>query len=179
MVNTLMKTETCRIYIACLAAYNSGWLHGEWVDVSNSVSDLQDAIKHVLKTSPVPDAEEWAFHDYEGFGDMHLSEYESLETLVNLSTFIEEHGDLGRMVLSHYAGDLDEAEKGIENYAGCFDSLEDFAESYMEETGQLHQVPEHLRYYIDFQAYGKDMEVGGDVFTVRPCWSEVHVFWNN
>jgi hypothetical protein len=24
-----------RIYVACLAAYNSGWLHGAWIEVGD------------------------------------------------------------------------------------------------------------------------------------------------
>ncbi|WP_426033321.1 antirestriction protein ArdA, partial [Caulobacter sp. DWP3-1-3b2] len=24
-----------RIYVACLAAYNNGWLHGVWIDVED------------------------------------------------------------------------------------------------------------------------------------------------
>jgi hypothetical protein len=32
-----MSTET-RIYVACLAAYNAGYLHGEWIDVTDTDS---------------------------------------------------------------------------------------------------------------------------------------------
>jgi len=57
-----------RIYIADLAAYNNGILHGIWVDATLDIDDIWQQIKDMLKQSPVDDAEEIAIHDYEGFG---------------------------------------------------------------------------------------------------------------
>ena len=59
-----------RIYVACLAAYNSGILHGEWIDIEDDIDETWAHINAMLKASPVADAEEWAIHDYEGFGDV-------------------------------------------------------------------------------------------------------------
>ena len=56
-----------QIYIACLAAYNSGYLHGKWIDVSSDEEEMKTEAQKVIKTSPVPDAEEWAIHDYDDF----------------------------------------------------------------------------------------------------------------
>lgn len=40
------------------------------------------------------------------------------------------------------------------------------AEEYAEQVGLLESVPEELRYYFDFEAYGRDMEIEGNfVFT--------------
>lgn len=57
-----MIIVTPRIYVACLAAYNSGRLHGAWIDASQDVDDIWNELKQVLASSPVPDAEEWAIH---------------------------------------------------------------------------------------------------------------------
>jgi antirestriction protein len=167
-----------RIYVACLAAYNAGKLHGKWIPCDD-MGTMQDSITGMLAASPEADAEEWAIHDYEGFGSASLSEYQSLETVEAMAEFIREHGEIASEVLSHFSGDLDEARQALEdNYAGCYESLEDFAASLTEETGGLEQVPEHIRHYIDYEAMAHDMELNGDVFTLEPHYQEVHVFWN-
>ena len=36
--------------------------------------------------------------------------------------------------------------------------MTDYAEQYADDTGALHDVPEYLQRYIDFEAWGRDME---------------------
>lgn len=55
-------SEEIRIYVACLAAYNSGNLHGVWIDATADIDDIQDQINSMLESSPVEDAEEYAIH---------------------------------------------------------------------------------------------------------------------
>ena len=62
----------------------------------------------MLAASPEPNAEDWAIHDYEGFEGANLSEYTSFETVCELADFIEENGELGGKVLSHFGDDLAE-----------------------------------------------------------------------
>jgi len=66
--------DTPRIYVACLAAYNGGTLHGEWIDADQSADDIGEAIKQMLSRSPEPCAEEWAIHDHENFQGIELGE---------------------------------------------------------------------------------------------------------
>ena len=47
-----------------------------------------------------------------------------------------------------------------------------------EESGQLESLPENLAYYIDFEAMGHDMEMGGDVITFDASGGAVHSFWS-
>lgn len=167
-----------RIYVACLSAYNAGKLHGRWMPCDD-VDTLQDSIKTMLEASPEPDAEEWAIHDYEGFGSASLSEYQSLETVTAMAELIQEHGSLASELIAHFGGDLQEARQAMEDqYVGCYDSLEDFTASLTEETGGLEQVPEHIRGYIDYAAMARDMELSGDIFTLEPEYGQVQVFWN-
>ena len=42
-----------QIYVACLASYNSGILHGEWIDVSQSENDIMADIQTMLENSPI------------------------------------------------------------------------------------------------------------------------------
>lgn len=110
-----------RIYIACLAAYNNGILHGAWIDPTLELDNLRDTVNAMLKASPIEGAEEFAIHDYEGFAGCNINEYEGLESVHNLAIFVEEHGELSGAVLDHYCNDLEEAQKALdENYYGCF-----------------------------------------------------------
>ncbi len=169
-----------RIYVACLAAYNAGKLHGNWIDANQEPDDIMADIQEMLVASPEPDAEEWAIHDYEGFESLSLSEYESTERVSELAAFIEEHGELGAQVMNYYGHSLDEARQALgENYCGEYQSLEDYAEQFAEDCGYLNQVPENLRSYIDFERMGRDMELGGDIFTVELGFQQLHVFWSH
>ena len=80
-----------RIYVACLAAYNNGRLHGRWIDASQGEEAISDAVQVMLADSPEPDAEEWAIHDYEGFHGCRISEYAGIERVAALAEFIEEY----------------------------------------------------------------------------------------
>lgn len=67
------------IYVASLADYNNGVLHGKWIDAAREPWEIQADINDILDSSREPGAEEWAIHDYEQFGSWKVSEYESLE----------------------------------------------------------------------------------------------------
>jgi len=161
-----------KIYVACLAAYNNGYLHGEWINANQDVDDLYLEIKKILASSPVPDAEEWAIHDYEDFGSLQVSEYASLETISTLASFIAEHNELGAAVLTYAGGDVGEAGRLLEEaYHGEFNSEEDFAMSFAEET---MSVPENLSYYIDYEKMARDLFIN-DFFSIE-VENRVHVF---
>ncbi len=57
-----------RIYVADLAAYNNGKLHGVWINACDDLEVIQKQINEMLESSPERFAEEYAIHDYEGFG---------------------------------------------------------------------------------------------------------------
>lgn len=166
-----------RIYVADLAAYNNGFLHGVWIDATQDIDDIQEEIKTMLASSPVEDSEEYAIHDYEGFGGYSLGEYEGIDTAHEIACFIEEHEDIAGDLLAHFDGDLDDARKAIEDgYYGCYKSLADYAEELTEQTTT---IPEHLKYYIDYDRMARDMEMSGDIYTIETAHDEVHVFWSH
>jgi antirestriction protein len=171
---TTTRTEQPRIYVACLSAYNNGYLHGVWIDATQGEWAIWDGIQAMLAASPLPDAEEHAIHDYEGFGDIRLPEYASIETVVRLAAFFAEHGALGAAVLAHFCGNIEEATEALaDNYLGCHASLADYVQEIAEETTA---IPETLRCYIDWQAMARDVEINGDLFTVETAHDEIHVF---
>jgi antirestriction protein len=184
-----------RFYAACLASYNAGILHGTWIDASTDTDEMQEAINEMLRASPcpnvtvehkgkqVPSAEEWAAHDYDGA--WNLGEYPGLDKIASYVEFIEaadEAGiphDVAAKVLDNFGADyLDDAKTAIsDNFAGAFDSLEDWAEELENDLGELSNVPERLRGYIDFAAIGRDARLGGDIFDIEHD-GRLYVFWN-
>lgn len=166
-----------RIYVADLAAYNSGYLHGVWIDATQDIEDIQTEINTMLAASPVEDAEEYAIHDYEGFGGYYLGEYAGIDTAHEIACFIEEHEEIAADLLAHFSGDLDDARKAIEeNYCGQYSSLADYAE---ELTEQGTTIPDNLKYYIDYERMARDMEMSGDIYSIETAHDEVHVFWSH
>jgi antirestriction protein len=166
--DTAMNNDI-RIYVADLAAYNNGKLHGVWINATDDLDDIWNQVNQMLVESPEGFAEEYAIHDYEGFDGYALSEYEGLETVHKIACFIEEYPDFG--------GDLEEAQTAAEeNYCGCYKSLADFAEELTEDTSQ---IPENLAYYIDYERMGRDMELSGDIFTIETGYEDIHIFWNH
>lgn len=162
-----------RIYVACLAAYNNGYLHGEWIDANQDLDSLWGEVKKILASSPIPNAEEFAIHDYEGFGEIRINEYTGLETVANYAEFLAEHGELGANVFA-YTDDIDEARKLIEEcYHGWFDSEEDFAYYWTHEVDG-REIPNYLRHYIDYKAMAHDYFI--DNFFSIEIGLEVHVF---
>lgn len=171
-------TDTPRVYVACLAAYNNGKLHGRWIDADQGADHIRAEIAEMLKASPEADAEEWAIHDFENFGGLRLSEGEDIGQLAELAELIAEHGDVFAKLVDHVGG-LEHARQLMqEEYAGAHDSLEDFAYEFLEDTGQLESLPENLRPYFDCERFGRDLELGGDLFTIDGNNGNVHVFWN-
>ena len=163
-----------RIYVACLAAYNNGRLHGRWIDATTP-DGIMDQVRAMLAASPLPEAEEWAIHDYEGFEGASLSEYASFKTVCALADFIAEHGRLGAKVYGYFGNDLDEARAAFEDYAGEYRSSADFAEELTRESGT--EIPASLEYYIDWQALARDMALNGEILVFQTGFDEVHIFW--
>lgn len=164
-----------RIYAACLAAYNGGQLHGAWIDADQDAEAVMEAIQTMLAASPVAGAEEYAIHDYEGFGEVRLSEYEGIDSVCAMAAFIAEHEGLGRGVLAHFS-DLEEAEVALrDHYAGCYESAEDFAR---EITVQTTEIPQNIAFYVDFDAMARDMLIC-DIFKIEIGFQETHIFWSH
>ncbi len=171
---------TPRVYVASLADYNSGRLHGRWIDADQPAAAIREQIAEMLAESKEPIAEEWAIHDYEGFGDLGLSQYEDIDSVAEAASLITEHGPVFASLLGYLGGtsSLDEARRYMEDgYRGEFDSLTDYAQELVEDcySDALEALPDFIRYHIDFEGIANDMELSGDVFTFQ-IHGRVHVF---
>jgi len=166
------QQTTPKIYAACLAAYNNGKLHGEWIDATQDVDSIHEEIQQMLKSSPEPFAEEWAIHDYEGFGAVQIPEYMSIENVAEYGRLIDKHGE-AVIAFAGYIGSEHATEECFEDaYQGEWDSEEDFAENLADET---MEIPEHLQFYIDYEKLARDLFIN-DYFSVKGESGQVFVF---
>lgn len=119
-------------------------------------------------------AEEWAIHDYEGFGRMQLSEYTSFETVSMLGRAITEHGEAFAAYVAHEGSDYATVEGFEEAYAGQFDSEVAYAEQLAEDTGMWNEdMP--MASYIDWEKFARTLFMG-DYYSVEADDGGVYVF---
>jgi antirestriction protein len=163
-----------RIYVASLSDYNDGRLHGAWIDAAQDPDELHREVLGMLIDSVLPDAEEFAIHDYEGFGPLRLSEYENLETVALIARGIHEHGP----AFAHWAalvGTNDPELLGSfeDHYEGHAESVEAYAEQLLDDMGfgsdfdLAGQLPASLQPYVrfDVEGFARDLELSGDIMT--------------
>ena len=175
------QNDSPKIYVACLAAYNAGQLHGEWILADQEPQDIQAAIHSMLEKSPEAFAEEWAVHDYEGFGSISLGEWPDIERVSTLAKLIAAHGEPFTLWYQNQDGsnfDCSELEEiFLEQWQGAFESETDFAYKLLEETGQLSELPIWAQNYFDYESYARDLNLNGDFsFTRHNC--QTYVFRN-
>lgn len=162
-------------YVTNLGKYNEGELVGEFLNFPCTTQDVQGLLKRIGIDGVR--YEEIFITDYDsgilGLCD-DLGEYESINELNYLAHLIEElspeERDMLQVVLewgeySRSAQDLINLVQNLDCYSfhpGISD-VEDLGRYYIDELGTL-EVPEHLRYYIDYEAYGRDisMEIDGE-----------------
>lgn len=174
MMNIINQNSEIRIYVACLASYNNAILYGAWIDANQDEGDIWDAIKDMLAGSSIPNAEEYAIHDYDGFEGVSISEYQGIKSVSEIAKFIEEHGTLGAKLLDYFS-DIEEAEQALrERYLGQYESVSDYCE---ESIIQQCEIPKELEYYIDYERMARDWELT-DLLVVELSFDEIHIFSN-
>lgn len=168
-----------RIYVACLASYNAGRLHGRWLDATQEADELREEINLMLEDSPVPRAEEWAIHDHEGFSPLTIGEYEDLEAVSEAAQLIAEYRDLAAYVLADLGGvgHHEAAREALENlYIGSYSCVSDWVEELLDE-GVYGPIDEKLRAYIASDRLARDLEISGDIQTFE-IDGDYHLFWS-
>jgi antirestriction protein len=180
---TTETTTTPRIYVASLSDYNDGTLHGTWIDATLDSDEIYEAVKEMLAKSPYGNsdfakqwgmkAEEWAIHDYEGFGSIRLSEWEQFDTISEVAQAIEEHGSAYLAYIEDQGMGYGSVSDFKDRFVGTYDSPEAYAESFYQDTGQLDD--DHpLSMYINWEAVARDMDYNGYHFATTD--EGVHVF---
>lgn len=150
-----------QVYISNLRKYNEGELIGAWFQPPIDMEDIKE------KIGLNEQYEEFVIHDYEL--PFEIGEHTSISEINRLCAMVEEIEDTPiykelREIQAMWFSSLEdviEHKDDIICHSDC-DSMEDVAAYYIEETGQLGEVPSNLQNYIDYQALGQDMEIEGN-----------------
>jgi antirestriction protein len=113
--------------------------------------------------------EEAFISDYEtDINGLSISEYASIDDLNELAEELENFDEyeleaFGAML--EYGLATDEALQKVQDneyrlYDGSY-SMAEVAELYADETGLLSSLPDDMRMYFDFEAFGRDMDING------------------
>ena len=160
-------------FITNLGKYNEGALVGEWVKFPTTAEELKKVFERIgigAKDDFGQTYEEWFITDYDcyvdGLYDL-LGEYANLDELNYLASKLEDMSQdeyerfQAAMEIGDHTGSIQELINLTENldcydiYPGIHDH-DDLGRYYIEELDAM-QVPEHLRNYIDYEAYGRDI----------------------
>lgn len=154
-------------YVTNLGKYNEGSLVGEWVKFPTTYDEIQKTFERIGIDNQY---EEWFITDYDCYVDgIHdvLGEYESLDELNYLAVSIEamDKHDFERFEAAIEIGDYSKSVKDLINLTENLDKYDiypdvhdhdDLGRMYIEEYGSM-EIPEHLKNYIDYEAYGRDI----------------------
>ena len=150
--------DDMQVYIANLGKYNEGELVGAWFTFPIDFEEVKE------KIGLNDEYEEYAIHDYEL--PFTVDEYTSIGELNRLWEMVSElpeelQSELSAL-LTHFSSieELSEHQEDIIIHSDC-DDMYDVARYYIEETGALGEVPASLQNYIDYQAYGRDLDLSG------------------
>ena len=172
--------EKPKIYVACLSAYNNGYLHGLYIDATQEPDDILDDIKWMLSWSPVINiepCEEWAIHDYECWEGIKLSEYEDIERVSKLAQLLAEYGKAYAIYYEHYGEEYATEEDFQDRYLGEYEDKEDFVYQSWENDGRIQQLEEINipTFFIDWKAIARDWFIDS-YFSVEIGYKETYVF---
>ncbi|MFI5709014.1 antirestriction protein ArdA [Kribbella sp. NPDC051620] len=163
-----------RIYVRSVIDYTEGHDIGDWIDVSQDLDDIHADIKKILARSlhthfTKEPAEEWAITSQEGFGEVVLSESESLDIVCALGRGIHEHG----MAFAAWAEinddhDIYTLERFKDAYEGEFEDREAYAKHVfdgMNGEHELEALPKWMRDIVraDYAHMVHEMWTSGDV----------------
>lgn len=157
------------IYVASLAGYNNGRLHGEWMDAARDPADIHADIAAMLARSKDPGAEEFAIHDYEQFGGCRIHEYDTIEVVSQIARGIAEHGFAFAAWAEVHEGAPERFDDFERSYLGHYKSLENYALQIADDLGynaEIARLPEQMQAYVkvDTAAMARDLELSGDVY---------------
>lgn len=179
-----MKTTTTKtilnVFVTNLTAYVNGELIGEWLTLPASDEEINDLFERIGGDNNFT---EYFITDFETDFGINVREYSNLYKLNELAQTIADFDEYDRNILefliinlgleSYTIEELTEKIDEVQIFSGCTEWSE-VAEQYADETGLLDSIPDNLRYYFDFAAFGRDLsmdstasdEIDGDFYVL-------------
>lgn len=153
------------IFLTNLHKYNSGILCGEWLKLPIPQEELDAVLSRIGS-----EGDEFFITDYEVlFGNLHISEYASIQELNELAEQLEgladhEYEKLAAVLECESSMSIAEVLETIDELDD-YDLLEDvdsdegLAEYYLDNGYIFCEVPDNIKYYLDLQRLGRDIRL--------------------
>jgi hypothetical protein len=154
-------TNQMAVYVGTYGKYNDGSIYGAWIDLTlikdeDDFNELCEAI-HYLENDP-----EFMFQDWQSIPSRYISESGfNAEFWDYLEAY---NGTSNTEALQKFVDYGYSPENFSSYYMGEFDSEQEYAEALLDETGELEQIPQHLRYYFDYESYASDLFINDYLF---------------
>lgn len=177
-----MDRPIISVALTNLGAYNSGELIFKWLDLPALQEEIDAAFKEIrVSDDPQPNGEIWDefFITDVGTSLKHLDigEYTPLDELNDLAADLDGMSDQQLKVIDALLSVGDAPQSAIEIvrrgdfmiYTDCH-SWEQLAESIIDKTGSWNneEVPDGLRYYLDYEKMGRDLQCSGEFIPYGP-----------
>ena len=181
---TTMMTETTTVAeITITTIIPSGHLLDLKIDARSDADAIQEQIDTFMESARDADHQEFEVINYTtDIMPPCIAQNINPEKWVEYMEAYEEHGGAFRAYVDdqHYAGgELSDTLSRFEDaYRGEYDDQEDFARELLDETGEIGDIPEHLRHYFDYEAYARDLFMS-DVYSLDNPNGGIFVYWNN
>jgi len=166
------------VYMGFWGEYNSGSYWGNWIDLGQieSKEDLEACIQYLREKHCQPGEEnlreEWMIQDSQNLPSELQGENPDLEKLAEFSQTAQEVGEENLAALlaaCNNLGQLLDADQFQECFCGYWDSLARYAMELADQTaGTPHELELMDRWpfnCIDWEAAGRELRLGGDVWT--------------
>lgn len=155
-----------KIYIVNLSTYNESESIGDWFNCPVDIEEVEERLQ--LNGN----YEEYAIQDYQL--PFSIDEYTPIEEVNRLCEMSQEfigtplEHDLADIQSAFFSSfeDLYDHKDDIYCYSDC-DSMTDLAYYLIDECQTLGEIPARLQSYIDYEAYGRDLEIEGSFFVGR------------
>ena len=164
-----------KIYVTNLKKYNEGALVGEWVSLP--CEDIESVINKISNDG----ADELFITDYESeLEGLEVGEYDNIETLDSIMQEVNNLTDSEFLAFQAYllnGSNFDEALEEVRQgnyriYYDC-DNMENVAYQVVNDCGLLDGVPETIKRYFDYEAYGRDIDIEGTFIQVDDTFVEL------
>lgn len=147
------------------------------------VSLPHEGLEEVLEKISNSGKDELFISDYEtDINGLKVAEYEDILQLNEIAEEIEEMREdeliALQAYLEQYANDMEQALDEVRQgnyriYYNC-DNMEDVAYQVVNDCGLLDGVPEEVKIYFDYEAYGRDMEINGTFIQIDNSFVELY-----
>jgi len=151
------------LYIANLGKYNEGELVGAWVRLPVTKDELDRILKKEVGINEM--YEEWAILDYEcDIEGAKISEWADIWELNELAEILERTDEYDKKIIESclevFGGEISDYVGKTDEYT-LLEGVEtdyDLGYYYVEEAGiyDLDSL-DNLRYYIDYEQFGRDI----------------------